>query len=115
MNKTADKINILWTNDSPDTFFNMLARYALNSRRNGWWSEVNVILWGATVKLAGTDTRVQAELIEMLRAGVTMEACKDCCETFGVGDTLAKLGIEIRSMGGPFTEYLKGGETVLTV
>jgi hypothetical protein len=47
-----DKLNILWTNDNPDTFFNTLARYTVNSVTKGWWGRVNVILWGATVKPA---------------------------------------------------------------
>ena len=47
-----DKLNILWTTDNKDTIFNMLAMYTLNSKKRGWWQEVNVILWGASVKLA---------------------------------------------------------------
>lgn len=110
-----DKLNILWTSDNPDTFFNMLARYSVNSVTKGWWNGVNVILWGATVRMAGTDTRIQAELLEMLKAGVTVEACRDCCENFGVTETISKLGIEIRNMGEPFTEYIKAGEKVITI
>jgi hypothetical protein len=110
-----EKLNILWTSGSPDTFFNMLARYSVNSITKGWWGEVNVILWGATVQLAGTDTRIQAELIEMQKAGVTVEACLDCCKNFGVEAVIEKLGITIRSLGEPFTEYIKAGEKIITV
>ncbi len=113
--KAMDKLNILWTSGDPDTFFNMLARYSVNSVTKGWWSGVNVILWGATVRLAGTDTRIQVELMEMLRAGVTLEACRDCCEMFGVEPVIEKLGITIRSLGEPFTEYIKAGEKIITV
>ena len=79
-----DKLNILWTTDNKDTIFNMLAMYTLNSKKRGWWQEVNVILWGASVKLAAQDTQVQTEILEMLQTGVTVEACQDCCERFGV-------------------------------
>jgi hypothetical protein len=110
-----DKLNILWTSNNPDTFFNMLSRYSINSLAKGWWGAVNVILWGETVKLAGTDTRIQAELMEMQKAGVTLEACADCCENFGVGTVIGKLGITIRAMGEPFTQYIKAGEKIITV
>lgn len=53
-----DKLNILWTTDNKDTIFNMLSMYATNSIRKNWYEQVNVIIWGASVKLAGHDTQV---------------------------------------------------------
>jgi hypothetical protein len=51
----------------------------------------------------------------MLGQGVHVEACKDCCDKFGVTDTLTKLGVDVRYMGEPLTGYLKSGETILTI
>lgn len=110
-----DKLNILWTTTNKDTIFNMLSMYAINSMTNEWWKKVNVILWGASVKLASDDKQVQSEIIEMLHKGVNVEACKACCDNFGVSETLEKLGIEVKYMGQPLTNYLKNGEKVLTV
>ncbi len=110
-----DKLNILWTTDNKDTIFNMLSMYTLNSKKRGWWKEVNVILWGASVKLAAQDTQVQTEILEMLQAGVTVEACQDCCERFEVKPIIEKLGVTVRYMGAPLTEYLKNGEKILTL
>jgi hypothetical protein len=110
-----DKLNILWTTDNKDTIFNMLSMYTLNSKKRGWWKEVNVILWGASVKLAAQDTQVQTEILEMLQAGVTVEACQDCCERFEVKPIIKKLGVTVRYMGAPLTEYLKNGEKILTL
>ena len=110
-----DKINILWTTDNKETIFNMLSMYAINSKTNTWWQDVNVIIWGASARLTGTDPQVQTEIREMISHGVTIEACKDCCDHFGVSDTLLKLGIDVRYMGKPLTDYLKSGEPVLTI
>ena len=110
-----DKLNILWTTDNKDTIFNMLAMYTLNSKKRGWWQEVNVILWGASVKLAAQDTQVQTEILEMLQTGVTVEACQDCCERVGVKPVIEKLGVTVRYMGAPLTEYLKNGDKILTL
>ena len=49
-----DKLNILWTTDNKDTIFNMLSMYTLNSKKRGWWKEVNVILWGAWTAAKGS-------------------------------------------------------------
>jgi len=110
-----EKINILWTTDNRDTVFNMLLMYAANSKRKGWWKQVNLILWGASVKLAGNDNAIQTEILEMIREGVSIEACRDCCDSFGVTENLVKLGINVRYMGEPFTEYIKSGEKIITL
>jgi hypothetical protein len=110
-----DKINILWTTDNKDTIFNMLSIYAINSKSKGWWNDVNIIIWGASVKLVGSDNQVQTEVLEMIKQGITIEACKDCSENFGVTEKLTNLGINVRFMGVPMTEYIKSGQIVLTI
>ena len=110
-----EKLNILWTTDNKDTVLQMLVMYATNSRSNGWWQEVNVIIWGASAKLVGTDTQIQAEVLEMLNHGITIEACKACTDNLGVTDRLTELGVNVRYMGEVLTNYLKSGEKVLTI
>jgi len=110
-----DKLNILWTTDNKDTVFNMLAMYAINSKTRDWWQHVNVIIWGASAKLAGNDSQVQTEIVEMLHQGISIEACKDCCDRFGVSEKLEKLGVIVRYMGQPLTEYIKAEEKILTI
>ena len=110
-----DKLNILWTTDNKDTVFNMLVMYAINSMTNKWWKEVNLIIWGASAKLIGNDTQAQTEIIEMINQGVSIEACKDCCDNFGVTDKLTSLGINVRYMGKPLTDYIKSGEKILSI
>ena len=110
-----DKINILWITDNKDSIFNMLTMYTINSKKYGWWQYVNVIIWGASAKLVGTDPQVQTEIKAMINQGVTIEACKDCCDNFGVTDQLTKLGINVRYMGQPLTDYIKKGEKILTI
>ncbi len=110
-----EKLNILWTTDNVDTVFNMLFMYAGNAKVKGWWDHVNLIIWGASAKLVANDERVQTAVIEMLNQGVQIEACKACCDNFGVTDTLTKLGINVRYMGEPLTQYIKSGEKLLTI
>jgi hypothetical protein len=110
-----ERLNILWTTDNKDTFFNMISMYAVNSLKRGWWQQVNLIIWGASARLSGNDPQIQGELMEMIAQGVTVEACRDCADRFGVTDTLTKLGVDVRYMGEPLTHYLKNGETVLTL
>jgi hypothetical protein len=110
-----DKLNILWLTDNKHIFFNMISMYAINSRLNGWWNEVNIIIWGASAKLVGSDEQVRSEVLEMISHGITIEACKACCDNFGVTDKLLELGVNVRYMGEPLTEYLKSEEKLLTI
>lgn len=110
-----DKLNILWTTTNKETVFDMISMYAVNSVKNEWWNNVNVIIWGPSAKMIGGDKLVQTEILEMLHNGVSVEACKACCDNYGVSEILAKLGVTVRFMGEPLTEYLKKGEKVLTL
>lgn len=110
-----NKLNILWTNDNKEAFLEMIALYAFKSKTNQWWDDVNLIIWGPSVKLAAEDAQIQTELFELLNIGVTIEACRNCTDNYGVTEKLEKFGIHIDYLGEPFTKYLKGGETVLTI
>ncbi len=113
--KSEDKLNILWTTNNKDTFFNMLSMYAITSVKRNWWEKVNLIIWGAPVKLVADDVQVQTEILEMLHSGVSVEACRNCCENFGVTSIIEKLGVTVKYMGEPLTEYIKSGERVLSI
>jgi hypothetical protein len=115
MTMSTEKLHLLWTTDNRDTVFSMLFMYARNAKIKGWWNDVGVIIWGASAKLAGNDPEVRAGILELMNAGVHLEACKACCDLFGVSETLAMLGVDVRYMGESLTQYLKSGDQILTI
>lgn len=115
MKKNNDKLVILWTTDNRETIFNMLSMYAINSKNRGWWNNVEVIIWGASVKLAASDTQVQAEILEMLHAGIEIIACRSCSENFGVTSSIEKLGVEVKYIGSTITEYIRNDGNMLAI
>ena len=48
------------------------------------------------------------------KTGVVVEACVTCAKNYGVVDALKKLDIDVKPMGQPLTERLKGPWKVLT-
>ena len=88
--------------------------YALNSKRLGWWKNVDLIIWGPSVQLATTDNQIQTELLEMKQAGVHIRACKDCADNYNASAKLEKLGVLVIYMGEPLTEILKSDKKLLT-
>lgn len=110
-----EKLNILWTTTNRDTITNMILMYSTNAKQKGLWDEINVIIWGASAKLLGENTAVQAEVCEMIEKGVHVEACLSCADQFGVSETIKSLGVETKYMGEPLTAYLKKGEKILSL
>lgn len=110
-----DKLNILWTTCNKGTIEHMIAMYSINTLKKGLWNEVNVIIWGASAQLVGTDKDVQEQVKKMQEAGVKVGACQSCAENFGVKDKIAELGIDLQFMGMPLTEILKKDEKLLTI
>ena len=70
---------------------------------------------GCISQIGRPDSQIQAEVLEMLNHGITIEACKACCDNLGVTDKLTELGINVRYMGEALTDYIKSGEKILTI
>ena len=110
-----EKINILWTTTNRDTITNMILMYSTKTKMMGLWDEVNIIIWGGSAQLVGENREVQAEVQQMIESGVHVEACLACADKYGVTDTLRALGVEVKFMGQPLTDYIKKGEHILTL
>ena len=114
MAAAEDKLVIVWSSSDRDVALNMVFMYVLNATRNGWWAEVELIVWGPSAKLLCEDMDLQHHVQEMMKAGVAFRACIACANNYGLADTLAAMGIDVRGMGVPLTEHLKAGTRVLT-
>lgn len=109
-----EKLNILWTSNDKETFKNMISMYSLNSMKNGWWDEVNIIIWGSSTRLSGEDEEIQKELQMLMKNGVTIEACKACADKIKVSSILKDLGIEVKYMR-KLTGIIKRDEKLITI
>jgi hypothetical protein len=85
----------------------MAFMYTLNAKRRGWWKDVTLLVWGPSAKLLTKDRQLQDCIEEMRGAGVGLLACKACSDSYGVSESLEKLGIEVKYMREPFTQILK--------
>lgn len=110
----AEKLNILWTSSDKEVALKMVFMYAYNARKQGWWKEVQLIIWGPSAKLTSEDKDIQDYLKRMKNAGVIIVACRACADQYGVSKKLEGLGIEVKYMGQPLTDILKRGEKLIT-
>jgi len=114
MTQNGDSLVVLWTSRDREVALNMVFMYTFNAKRRNWWSEVRLIVWGPSSKLLSEDKELQDEIKKMKEAGVILEACKACSDRYGVSEDLEQLGIDVRYMGVPLTDYLKEGKSVIT-
>jgi hypothetical protein len=108
------KLNVLWTTGEKDVALRMIFVYLLDAKAKGWWDEINLIIWGPSAKLVGENRLIRQEIDLLLQSGITIEACQACTDSYKVTGLLTKLGITIRFMGDPLTEYLNSGDKLIT-
>lgn len=103
-----DELVVLWTSGDREVALKMVFMYTLNSKRLKWgWKNVTLIVWGPSSKLLTLDKELQEYLSRIKEAGVKLLACKKCSDLYGVSDELGRLGIEVKYMGRPLTDYLR--------
>ena len=109
-----EKLFVLWSSGDREVATKMVFMYTLNAKLRGWWKDISLIVWGPSAKLVSEDKELQAEIIKIKEAGVELMACKACSDSYGVSDTLEELGIDVKYMGEPLTQLLKGNDKIIT-
>ena len=110
----AGKLVVLWTSGDPDVANNVAIMYAHNAKKVGWFDEVTFIVWGPSQRLLVGDKNLQTKIKAMQQDGIVVEACIACAMNYDIVEELKALGISVRGMGLPLTNYLKEGRKVLT-
>ena len=108
------RLAVLWTSADPGVAHNVCFMYTGAAKSSKWFDEVQLIVWGPSARLLAGDKEVQAALAKLQAKGVDVKACVACANNYGVADDLRALGIDVKGMGRPLTEILKGDWKVLT-
>jgi hypothetical protein len=108
------RLLVVWTSGDREVALKMVFMYTYNAKKRGWWDEIRFLVWGPSSKLLASDKELQQEIGKMKEVGVELQACKACSDLYGVSADLERLGVEVKYMGVPLTEMLKGGWTTIT-
>jgi hypothetical protein len=108
------KLHLLWTTGEKEVAMKVVFPYLINAKANGWWDDINLIIWGPSALLTVDDADIHQQLQDVLDSGITVEACQACTDGYQVSDRLAAWGITVRYMGSPFTEYLNSDDKLIT-
>lgn len=110
----SNKLAVLWTSGDPEVAEKMVFMYTLNAKKQGWFDEVVLIVWGPSAKLLSENKMLQEYVKKMQDAGIKVEACIACARMYGVDGNLKEMGIDVKGMGVPLTNYLKDGWKTLS-
>jgi len=115
MEDNSNKLAVLWTSGDVDVAEKMCFMYTYNAKKQGWFDEVVLIVWGPSAKLLSENKNLQDYVKKMKEAGVIVEACIACARMYNVDKDLAEMGIDVKGMGTPLTKYLKDGWKTLSL
>lgn len=109
----SENLFILWTSGEREVAIETVFMYALNSKLQGWWKNVELCIWGPSAKLAVNDEEINARLCHMIKSGVRVTACKACTDHYDLSEKLEEMGVEVIYMGGPLTDILRSDARTL--
>jgi len=112
--ETSDKLVVLWTSGDPYVAERVAFMYTHAAKKNEWFTEVTLIIWGPSAKLITENQKLQEKVLAMQQDGVEIKACIACARSYNVVDKIKSMGYEVKGMGKPLTEYLKSDAKVLT-
>ena len=109
-----DSLAVVWTSGDREVALKMVFMYTLNAKLKGWWEDIRFIIWGPSSKLLSEDQELQEEIKKFQEEGIAVEACRACADQYGVTEQLEELGVEVKYMGQPLTDYIKEDREVVT-
>jgi len=108
------RLAVVWTSGDPEVAHQVCFMYTENARKQKWFDEVTLIVWGPSARLLASDKSLEARIKGMLDAGVKVQACLACADSYGVTEQLRKMGIDVKYMGKPLTDLIQQGWRILT-
>ena len=105
----SDTLIVLWSSGDPDVAEKACLMYAHAAKKNNWFKEVILIVWGPSEKLLAENSKLKDKIAAMKKDGVIVEACIACSNIYGVTNALKVCEVDVKGMGVPLTHYLKRG------
>jgi len=105
----SDTLVIVWSSGDPEVAEKACLMYAHAAKKNKWFDEVILIVWGPSERLLAVNDMIKEKIDAMKKDGIIVEACIACSNMYGVTNELKVCGVDVKGMGAPLSNYLKRG------
>jgi hypothetical protein len=113
-NTASDTLVVLWSSGDPEVAEKACLMYTGAAKKNGWFKEVILIVWGPSEKLVVENSKLKEKVASLKKDGVIVEACVACSNMYGVTNELKVCEVDVKGMGVPLTRYLKRGYKIVS-
>jgi len=110
----SDTLVVIWASGDPEVAEKACLMYTHASKKNKWFNEVILIVWGPSERLLAENIMLKEKVASMQKDGVIVQACIACSNMYGVTEELKVCEVDVRGMGVPLTLYLKRGYKVIS-
>lgn len=114
INTSSDSLVVLWSSGDPEVAEKACLMYTHAAKKNNWFKEVILIVWGPSEKLLAENSALKEKVSAMKKDGVIVEACIACSNMYGVTNELKVCEVDVKGMGVPLTRYLKRGYKIVS-
>ncbi len=102
-----DKLVVVWTSGDKEVALKMVFMYTSNAKKNNWWEDITLLVWGPSAKLLSEDKELQDYVKTMLDSGINVLACKGCADQYGISEKLEQIGVTVKYTGVDLTNFIK--------
>lgn len=113
-NTASDTLVVVWSSGDPEVAIKACLMYAHAAKKNKWFNEVILVVWGPSEKLLAENATMKDKVAAMKKDGIIVEACVACSNMYNVTNELKVCEVDVKGMGVPLTRYLKRGYKIIS-
>ena len=98
---------VVWKSDNEIDINNFIMPYTFNSKRHGWFNDVELLIWGASQHKVAESEEIQTKIKKIIESGIAVYACKFCADNLEVSEKLSSIGVKVEYTGVYLSEKMK--------
>lgn len=110
-----ENLLIIISTDNIDSILEFLLLYGGVSIPRGYWKRVDVMFWGASIKVASSNKQIRQKVQDIQKEGVEFSSCIVCAKEYDVVKELEDIGIKCNHTGELLNEALQNDKIWATL
>lgn len=101
------KLLVVWKSNNWKDVDYFITPFTINSKKNEWFSDVEVLIWGASADYIKASIKAKKVIREMIEMGIEVRACKYCADKVFATKKLEKIGVNVMYTGEYLSDKMK--------